>query len=217
MRFGVLGTGMVGTALADKLVALGHAVMMGARDKGSAKAAAWADRAGASAGDFAEAARFGEIVIFAVLGSAVLEAARLAGADNLAGKTVIDVTNPLDFSKGMPPTLIPELSGTTSAAEEIQKLLPGAHVVKALNTMNCAIMVDPARVPGAHDVFVCGDDAAAKGRVVALLQAFGWRNPVDLGDLAAARGTEGLMPFWLRLWATLGTPDFNYHIARAGR
>lgn len=119
------------------------------------------------------------------------------------------------MSKGMPPTMIPELSNTTSAGEALQVRLPGAKVVKTLNTMNHEIMVDPARVPGDHDVFLCGDHDAAKADVVSMLAEFGWANPIDLGPLAAARGTEGLMPFWLRMWGAVGNADFNYRIGRA--
>ncbi len=215
MKIGVLGTGMVGNALATKLAALGHEVMMGARHKGNEKAATWASENKAHAGTFAEAAEFGEIVIFATLGSALLDVAALAGPGNLEGKVVIDVTNPLDMSQGFPPTLITGLSNTTSAGEELQKALSGAHVVKALNTMNCQIMVDPSRVPGEHDVFYCGDDDDAKASVAELLKTFGWREPVDLGPLAAARGTEGMMPFWLRMFGIVGSADFNYRIVRA--
>jgi predicted dinucleotide-binding enzyme len=217
MKIGVLGTGMVGQALAAKLASLGHEVMMGARSRGNPKAAAWVQATGAAAhqGDFAETAGFGEVVIMAALGSAVLEIARAAGAENLEGKVLIDVSNPLDFSRGMPPCLIPELSNTTSLGEELQKAVPGARVVKALNTMNCQVMVDPPRVPGAHDVFLCGDDHDAKRTTVQLLNGLGWRSPIDLGPLSAARGTEAALPIWLRLRGALGTADFNFHIARA--
>ncbi|MCP4316244.1 MAG: NAD(P)-binding domain-containing protein [Hyphomicrobiales bacterium] len=215
MKIGVLGTGMVGNALATKLASLGHDVMMGARSEGNEKATGWAADNSAEAGDFAQAAMFGEIIIFATLGSALIEAANLAGPENLDGKVVIDVTNPLDMSKGFPPTLIAEMANTTSAGEELQKALPGAHVVKALNTMNCEIMVDPSRVPGTHDVFYCGNDQAAKDKVAALLNSFGWQDPIDLGPLDAARGTEGMMPFWLRMYGTLGNAEFNYKIVKA--
>jgi len=216
MQFGVLGTGMVGNALAGKLVSLGHEVMMGARDACNDKAAAWAKSAGgkASHGTFADAAKFGEIVFVAALGSAVLEVARLAGPQNLAGKVVVDVTNPLDFSHGRPPVMMPELSNTNSLGEELQKALPDAFVVKALNTMNCQLMVDPGRVPGEHDVFLCGNDAAAKTKVADLLRSFGWRDPIDLGDIRSARATEALMPFWVRMWGIVGSADFNYRIVR---
>ncbi len=154
-------------------------------------------------------------MIFAVNGANIIEVADAVGDAAVAGKTVIDVTNPLDMSNGMPPTLIPELSNTTSAGEALQARLPGAKVVKTLNTMNHQIMVDPTRVPGEHDVFLCGDDEAAKADVAALLNAFGWSDPIDLGPLAAARGTEGLMPFWLRMWGVVGNADFNYRLVRA--
>ena len=114
----------------------------------------------------------------------------------------------------MPPTLIPEMSNTTSAGEQLQRRLPEARVVKTLNTMNHLLMVDPSRIAGRHDVFLCGDDDAAKKDVVGLLQEFGWADPIDLGPLAAARGMEGLMPFWFRMWSVVGSPDFNYRIAR---
>ncbi len=215
MKIGVLGTGMVGQALAAKLASLGHEVMMGARESGNEKAAAWAKDHGGQAGSFAETAEFAELVIFATLGAALLEAAELAGPDNLAGKVVVDVTNPLDMSKGFPPTLLPHLSNTTSAGEALQTALPKARVVKALNTMNCEVMVNPSRVPGQHDVFYCGNDASAKATVARILRSFGWSEPIDLGPIEAARGTEGMMPFWLRLYGAIGSADFNYRIARA--
>lgn len=215
-NFGILGTGMVGEAIANKLIALGHQAMMGARGKDNEKARAWAANAGSAAshGTFAEAAAFGEMVFLAALGSAALDVVKLAGNDNLAGKVLIDVTNPLDFSRGVPPSLIPSLSNTTSLAEEIQKTAPDTRVVKALNTMNCNIMVAPALLKGDHDVFVSGDDAAAKAVVVDVLKSFGWKAPIDLGPLMSARGTEAMMPVWLSLWGALGTANFNYRIVR---
>lgn len=217
MKYAVLGTGMVGTTLASRLAALGHEVRMGARSADNAAAAAWAEARGANAGHgtFGAVASWAETVIFAVRGGSLLDVAGAVGNDAVAGKVVIDVTNPLDASRGMPPVLIAELSNTTSAGEALQAALPGARVVKTLNTMNHAIMTDPGRVPGPHDVFLCGDDPAAKAGVAAMLAEFGWTAPIDLGPLAAARGMEGLMPFWLRMWAVVGSADFNYHIARA--
>lgn len=214
MKIAVMGTGMVGQALAGKLAELGHDVMMGARDGANPKAVEWAAAHGARNGSYQEAAGFADLVIFAVRGGALLDAAAAAGKNLLQGKVVIDVTNPLDLSGGGVPTLIAGLSNTTSAGEELQRAYPAARVVKALNTVNCEVMVDPARVPGAHDVFLCGNDAAAKAEVVRLLQSFGWPSPIDLGPIEAARGMEGLMPFWLRLWQAIGTADFNYHVAR---
>ena len=219
MKYAVLGTGMVGHTLASKLAALGHEVRMGARSADNAKARDWAAGHGAAAGygDYADVAGWADRIIFAVNGASLLDVADAVGAEAVAGKTVIDVTNPLDMSQGMPPTLIPELSNRTSAGEALQARLPGARVVKTLNTMNHQIMVDPSRVPGQHDVFLCGDDDAAKADVTGLLAEFGWTDPIDLGPLAAARGTEGLMPFWLRMWGTMGNADFNYRIVAGSR
>ena len=212
MKFGVLGTGMVGEALASKLVSLGHEVKMGSRTAGNDKAVTWASQAGprASQGSFADAAAFGEIVINALQGAATLPVLETL-VESLAGKVLIDIANPLDFSKGMPPTLF--LSNDRSLAEAVQALLPRSFVVKTLNTMSAALMTHPALVPGDHDVFVSGNDAAAKARVIELLQGFGWKAPIDLGDLSTARGTESLLPVWLRLWSALGTHEFNFHIA----
>ncbi|MEM1235944.1 MAG: NAD(P)-binding domain-containing protein [Pseudomonadota bacterium] len=215
MKIAVMGTGMVGQALATKLAALGHDVMMGARESGNEKAATWAEANGGHAGSFAEAAAFGEIAVFATLGSATLEAAAAAGAENLAGKLVIDVTNPLDMSKGFPPSLLSDLSNDTSLGEAMQAALPEARVVKTLNTMNCELMVDPTRVPGDHDVFLCGNDAGAKADTVALLKSFGWAAPIDLGGIDASRGLEGLMLFWLRMYGAVGHANFNYRIVAA--
>ncbi|MEL7092181.1 MAG: NAD(P)-binding domain-containing protein [Pseudomonadota bacterium] len=216
MKYAVLGTGMVGHTLASALVALGHEVRMGARTADNAKAAAWATATGGHAGQgaFADVSAWADRVIVAVSGAHIVAVADSITDAAVAGKTVIDVTNPLDFSQGMPPTLVPELSNTTSAAEALQARLPGARIVKTLNTMNHAVMVNPGRVPGSHDVFLCGDDEDAKADVAEMLAAFGWAAPVDLGPLAAARGLEGLMPFWLRMWAVVGNADFNYRIVR---
>ena len=213
MNIGILGTGMVGRALGTKLVALGHAVMLGSRTAANETAAAWAAAQGARAthGTFEQAARHGELVINALQGAATLPVlGDLAAA--LAGKVLLDVANPLDFSKGAPPTLF--IVNDSSLGERVQALLPRTRVVKSLNTMSCAVMVEPSRVKGAHDVFVCGDDAGAKAQVIELLNSFGWPAPIDLGGLSAARGTEQLLPVWLRLWQVLGTVDFNFHIAR---
>lgn len=215
MKIGILGTGMVGRTLADKLVTLGHEVRMGARSATNEKATAWANAAGARAshGTFQDAASFGEIVWNCTSGAASLEALRLAGAEALAGKVLIDVSNPLDFGRGMPPTLF--AGNEDSLAERIQKAFPAAKVVKTLNTMNCQLMVDPSRVPGEHDVFVSGDDRQAKGLVVEILRGWlGWKNVIDLGDLGTARGTESFLPLWLRLYGALGTADFNVHVVR---
>src|SRR2546430_8673963 len=156
MKFGVLGSGMVGSAIAGKLVSRGHEVRMGSRTASNEKAAAWVSAAGkgASQGTFADAAAFGEIVFNCTSGAGSVDAVRAAEAQNLRGKVLVDVANPLDFSKGMPPTLF--VSNDDSLAEHIQAALPEAKVVKALNTINANVMVDPRRVPGETDVFGCG-------------------------------------------------------------
>jgi len=216
MRIGVLGTGMVGKTIASKLVALGHEATMGSRTADNEAARAWAAEAGAGAahGRFADAAASGELVFNCTAGAGSLEALRAAGAENLAGKTLIDVANPLDFSHGMPPSLL--VSGTDSLGEQIQREFPQTKVVKALNTMNCEVMVDPARVPGEHDVFVSGNDEDAKVQVRELLESFGWPESsiIDLGDISTARGSEGHLLLWLRLWGALGTGNFNIKVAR---
>jgi predicted dinucleotide-binding enzyme len=211
MKIGVLGTGMVGEAIASKLVALGHDVTMGSRESGNAKAKAWAESAGqeASEGSFADAAAFAELIFNCTAGIHSLAALESAGAGNLGEKVLVDVANPLDFSDGMPPRL--SVCNTDSLGEQIQRAFPDARVVKALHTMNAAVMVDPASVPGAHDVFVCGDYEEAKREVGELLQSFGWpaERIRDLGGIVAARGTEMYVSLWVLLYGTIGTPTFN--------
>ncbi|MBX7083935.1 MAG: NAD(P)-binding domain-containing protein [Nannocystaceae bacterium] len=217
MKIGILGTGMVGNTIGGKLVALGHDVTMGARAATNEKAAAFAQSHGprARAGSFADAAAFGEIVFVCTAGAGTLEALHAAGAANLAGKVVIDVTNPLDFSKGFPPRL--SICNDDSLGEQIQRAFPSARVVKSLNTVTCSVMVDAARLPGEHVMFVAGNDAAAKAEVTALLRdGFGWRTVIDLGDIGQARGTEMYLPLWVRLYGALGTAEFNLAIVRAG-
>lgn len=215
MRIAVLGTGMVGNAVATKLVALGHDVRMGARSATNEKAAAWARQAGkrASQGTFADAAAHGEIVFNCTAGAGALEALEAAGAGNLSGKILIDISNPLDFSKGMPPTLF--FRGDDSLGEQIQRAFPDAKVVKTLNTINAEVMVNPGRVKGEHDLFVCGNDDAAKARVTEILKTwFGWKSVIDLGDITAARGTESYVLLWVRLRGALKTADFNIKVVR---
>ena len=216
MKIAVLGTGMVGNTVGSKLVSLGHEVKMGSRTANNEKAAAWVATAGerASQGTFADAARFGEIVFNCTAGTGTIEALQLAGTSNFAGKIVVDIANPLDFSKGFPPSL--SICNTDSLGEQVQKLLPDAKIVKALNTMTTAVMMDPTRVPGDHDVFLCGNDGEAKQQVVKILREWlGWKHVIDLGDITQARGTEMFLPLWVRLYGTLQTPDFNIHVARA--
>jgi hypothetical protein len=216
MKVGVLGTGIAGRTLATRLAELGHEVTMGSRSADNEDAAAWAAgaAAGASHGTFADAAEAGEVVVNATAGGASLDALAAAGPENLAGKLLIDVANALDFSAGFPPTL--SVFGHDSLGEQIQRAHPDARVVKALNTMNCEVMVDPARVPGEHNVFVCGDDDGAKAQARKLLGSFGWPpdSIVDLGNLTAARGTEAYVLLWLRLYGAFGTGDLNIKVAR---
>lgn len=216
MKIAILGTGMVGNTIGTKLAELGHEVMMGSRTKENEKATTWAAKANGkvSTGTFAEAAAFGEVIFNCTKGEISLDALKLAGENNMNGKVLIDLANPLDFSKGMPPTLIPDLCNTNSLGEEIQKRFPAVKVVKTLNTMNCNLMVNASLVPGEHDVFVCGNDADAKEKTKQILGWFGWKNPVDLGDITASRATEKLLPIWLRLWGAYQSPNFNFKIVR---
>ena len=197
MRVGILGAGMVGQNLAAKLRELGHAVAIGTRSPRE------------DAVSYAEAAAAAELVINATGGLVSLDALAAAGAENLAGKVLIDVSNPLDGSQGFPPRVA--VGNDDSVAERIQLAYPETRVVKALNTVNTQVMVDPASVPGNHVIFVCGDDADAKAEVVALLGTFGWPADriVDLGDITGARATEQYLVLWLRLLAQLGNARFN--------
>ncbi|MFJ8623952.1 NADPH-dependent F420 reductase [Kitasatospora sp. NPDC093550] len=216
MRIGIIGTGVVGQTLGSKLVSLGHQVTLGSRDKDNEKGLAWAAQAGpdAHAGTFAEAAAFGEVVLNATGGTVALAALRAAGAEHLAGKLLVDVSNPLVFEPGGQVTLDPV--NTDSVGERIQREFPEARVVKTLNTVNCEVMVEPGRLSGEHNVFVAGDDAAAKAEAVALLGAFGWPAEwiIDLGDISGARAMEMLMPFWLRMMRHFGDAEFNYAFRR---
>lgn len=215
MKIAVFGTGMVGNAIATKLAALGHEVMMGSRTADNEKAAAWVKEAGhkASHGTYADAAAHGELIFNCTKGTGALHALRAAGADNLKGKVLIDTTNPLDFSKGMPPTLF--VSNDDSLGEQIQREFPETKVVKSLNTMNCNLMVDAGSLPGEHAVFVGGNDADAKAQVTEILRDwFGWQQIVDLGDITTARGTEAYLLLWIRMWGALGTSDFNISIVK---
>ncbi len=205
---------MVGRTIATKLVGLGHEVTMGSRSPDNAQAAEWVTSAGsgASHGTFADAAAFGELVFNCTAGTASLEALGAAGEENLSGKTLVDAANPLDFSQGMPPRL--SVCNDDSLGEQIQRAFPEAKVVKALNTVNAGVMVDPARVPGEHDVFMCGNDDTAKAGVSELLQSFGWpaERIRDLGDITGSRGMEMYLPLWLRLMGKLGSPEFNIRV-----
>ncbi len=212
MKIGVLGTGEVGQAIGGKLVQLGHDVMMGARAADNEKVLAFAQSTGGKAGTFRDAAAHGEIIVQCARGNMAVEVLRQAGEENVNGKILIDVSLPLDFSQGFPPSLF--VQNTDSLGEQIQRAFPEAKVVKTLNTMNNAVMVDPHRLPGVTSVFVSGNDLAAKGRVMDLLRTFGWQSIIDLGDITTARGTEMLLPLWVRLYSALGTADFNIAVVK---
>lgn len=216
MKIAVLGTGMVGNTIGTKLISLGHDVMMGSRTANNEKARKWVSENGnrASAGTFADAAASAEIIFNCTSGIGTIEALQMAGKENLDGKVLIDISNPLDFSNGFPPTLT--VVNTDSLAENIQREFPNLHVVKTLNTMNCSLMVNPSLVPGDHTVFVSGNDEHAKDVAKGVLQSFGWqeKNIIDLGDITTARGTEQILPIWVRLMKSLGTPMFNFNIVR---
>ena len=225
MNIAVLGTGMVGQAIAGRLHELGHSVVVGTRDPSSTLArtepdamgnppfAAWhADHEGVALATFADAAAGAELVVNASNGNVALEVLRLAGAENLAGKPLLDIANPLDFSAGFPPTL--SVKDSDSLGEQIQRAFPDARVVKTLNTLNASLMVDPKSLGESSTVFVSGEDPEAKAAVTALLESFGHDDVIDLGGIETARGTEMLLPIWLRLMGKLGTAHFNFKIVR---
>jgi predicted dinucleotide-binding enzyme len=216
MKIAVLGTGIVGDAIGTKLIQCGHEVKMGSRTATNAKAAVWVTKNGirASQGTFADAASFGEIVFNCTHGGASLEALNLAGINNLKNKILIDIANALDFSKGMPPSLV--VCNTDSLGEQIQRAFPDTKVIKTLNTMNCNLMVNPGLVAnGDHDIFISGNDVEAKATVTKILRDwFGWKSIVDLGDITNARATEMLLPIWVRLYGKFQSPNFNFKIVR---
>ena len=220
MKIGILGTGVVGETLGTALVAKGNEVKMGSRTHNNEKGAAWVSKNGtkASQGTFKDAAAFGEIIFLCLHGDNAMHALHMAEAASFKNKIVIDVSNPLDFSKGMPPTLIGSLSNTTSLGEEGQKFLTEAKIVKTLNTLTAALMVNPALVNnGDHNLFICGNDADAKQKTSQFLaDQFGWKkeNIIDVGDITAARTTEAIVPFWVRLMMAKGTPMFNFKIVQ---
>ena len=226
MRFGILGTGIVGRTITSRLAGLGHEVMVGTRNPadtmsrtepdtyGNPPFSAWQEEhPEVQLGTFGEASAHGEMVLNATAGAVSLEALELAVETTVNGKILIDIANPLDFSKGMPPTLL--VCNSDSLGEQIQRRFPEAKVVKTLHTMNAYLMVDPAQLAATdHTVFVSGDDAEAKAMVTELLRSFGWTDIIDLGDITTARGSEMLLPIWLRLFGALQKPIFNFKIVR---
>lgn len=211
MRIAVLGTGIVGRAVGGALAAAGHEVVVGTRDVAATQARG--ETEGLTLATFADAAAFGEVIVNASSGEVTFAVLEAAGAGSLSGKVLIDISNPLDFSKGFPPTL--SISNTDSVGERIQAAYPDANVVKTLNTMNASLMVDPRSLAGGdHSVFVCGNDADAKATVAGLLSDLGHTDVIDLGDITSARGTEMYLPLWLRLMGALGTANFNIKVVR---
>lgn len=227
MKLGILGTGVVGQTIAAKLVDIGQEVMIGTRDVAKVMADTQPNPYGmppfsvwrqqhpkVGLGTFAEAAAYGEALVNATNGSGTLAALAQAGEANLNGKILIDISNPLDFSQGMPPVL--SVSNTDSLGEQIQRTYPQLKVVKTLNTLNANLMVNPGQLAGGdHHIFVSGNEAAAKAQVVQWLQGwFGWREVIDLGDITSARGTEMYLPLWLRLFGAVNNPIFNIKLVR---
>ena len=225
MNIAVLGTGMVGRTIAGRLQQLGHSVVIGTRDPQATLARTEPDGMGnppfstwqsahpaVGLATFADAAGGAELVVNASSGAATLELLEQAGADNLAGKVLLDIANPLDFSAGFPPTL--SVKDTDSLGEQVQRAFPQTKVVKGLNTLTASLMVEPASLGESSTVFVSGEDAAAKATVVQLLESFGHDDVIDLGGIETARGTEMLLPIWLRLMGKLGTGQFNFKVVR---
>lgn len=215
MKIAVLGTGNVGDIIGSKLIEIGHFVMMGSRTAENEKAKSFVAKHHdkASTGTFSDAAAFGEIIFNCTAGIGSMEALKMAGEKNLNGKIIVDIANPLDFSKGMPPSLA--VCNTNSLGEEIQKAFPQAKVVKALNTMWCGLMVNPAMINGGdHSTFVSGNDTAAKEEVKKILKSFGWaeKGILDLGDITKARGTEMYLPLWLSIYGATNNGAFNIKI-----
>jgi 8-hydroxy-5-deazaflavin:NADPH oxidoreductase len=226
-KIGILGTGMVGRTIAAKLVELGYEVTIGTRDVSTTEANR--DRTpmgGPAFGEwhtqhqkvnleaFSDAAKSGEIIFVCTNGSATLDVLQLAQPANFNGKTVVDISNPLDFSKGMPPSLLPRLTNTNSLGEEVQKALPLANVVKSLNIVNCEVMVNAKKTGGDPTMFVAGNNVAAKAEAIEILKKFGWTDVIDLGDISGARGMEMLLPIWLRTWGATKNGFFGFKIVR---
>jgi 8-hydroxy-5-deazaflavin:NADPH oxidoreductase len=213
MRIGIFGTGDVGQALGRGFAKLGHEVKMGSRDANNPKAKAWASVAGrtASAGTFAEAAQFAELAVLATLWSGTENVLRLAGAQNLSGKVLIDATNPLIFAQGSPPALA--LGHTDSGGEQVQRWVPQARVIKAFNTVGNAHMFQPQFPGGPPDMFICGNDAGAKAAVTSLLTAFGW-NTIDIGGIEGARLLEPMCILWVSYGARTNTWNHAFKLLR---
>ena len=212
MRIGVLGSGMVAQGLSARLAELGHNVVIGTRD--ADKLRGWqSSNQRVLIGSFAETAAHGEMVFNATNGAASLAALNMAGEENLTDKILIDVSNPLDFTDGFPPSL--SVFGKDSLAEQIQRAFPMAKVVKTLNTVTARVMTHPLEVAnGDHHAFISANEVEAKAQVTDLLKSFGWIHIFDLGDLSTARGTEAYVLLWVRLFGALNTSMINVKIMK---
>ncbi len=213
MKIGVLGSGMVGQAIASKLVERGQQVMISSRNPEKVKDFA-ARVPGVQMGSFSQAAAYGEVLFNALKGEATLEVLSSVDAGSLQGKTLIDISNPLDFSRGMPPSLY--VCNTDSLGEQIQAAFPQMKVIKTLNTLNANLMVNPGSLAGGdHTLFMSGNDDQAKEQVRHLFgEWFGWRDIIDVGDITTARGTEALLALWVRLFMKFGSPNFQFKVVR---
>lgn len=215
-KIAVLGTGMVGNTIGSKLIQLGYEVKMGSRTADNKNANEWVKKNGdkASSGTFDEAAEFGEMILLCIKGDAVITVAESINPSFVKRKTIIDISNPLDFSKGMPPSLIDKYSNTNSLSEELQKRFAEANIVKTLNIVSCVVMVDPSITKGEPTMFLCGNNDNAKKQVKDLLEQFGWKDIIDLGDITGARGMEMLLPIWVRTWGAINNGYFGFKILR---
>lgn len=213
MKVGIIGSGEVGRKLADGFIELGHSVRIGSRDPNQSKITEWIDKHGkenASSGTFADTAVFGEIVVLATLWTGTSEAIHLANPQNLANKVVIDVTNPLDFSKGMPPSLI--IGHTDSAGEIIQRMLPDSKVVKSFNIVGNPHMIHPDFPGGKPTMFICGNDEGAKKIVTNdILSKFGWET-IDIGGIEGSRLLEPLALLWILHYFRTGSGDHAFKL-----
>jgi predicted dinucleotide-binding enzyme len=213
MKIGVLGSGMVGQAIASKLVERGQQVMISSRNLEKVKDFT-ARVPGVQMGSFSQAAAHGEVLFNALKGEATLEVLSSVDAGSLQGKILIDISNPLDFSRGMPPSLY--VCNTDSLGEQIQAAFPQLKVIKTLNTLNANLMVNPGSLAGGdHTLFMSGNDEQAKEQVRRLFgEWFGWRDIIDVGDITTARGTEALLALWVRLFMKFGSPNFQFKVVR---